>query len=218
MSLSVQVICRDHPRHAKYRICPPVSKGLCVGKRQFLAVPHEPESLLFALFGKHLQKVQELAVGFFGHLLVCGTFREVEQRGFLCVVFLVVRLGGGDAVAEHFLDVAVGHVHRHYFLCRHLVVVPEFKMVLVAPLVVHPGEAHSRIAAFPVVRGFLAGVVLCTRDELGGGILGKVVEQTLEPDARLETQPHDFVAVLCDGDEVPNRVKFHGLNDRKIWR
>jgi hypothetical protein len=24
------------------------------------------------------------------------------------------------------------------------------------------------------------------------------------------------VAVLCDGDEVPNRVKFHGLNDRNF--
>ena len=42
------------------------------------------------------------------------------------------------------------------------------------------------------------------------------MEEPLEPDARLETEPHDFVAVLRDGDEMPDRVKTHAHNDRNF--
>ena len=87
------------------------------------------------------------------------------------VAFLVVSLGGGHAVAEHLLDVAVRHVHRYDFLCLHVVIVPEFKVVLVAPLVVHPCEAHARVAALAVIWRFLARVIFCTRNKFGGTVL-----------------------------------------------
>ena len=138
-------------------------------------MPDEPERFLFAVLRELLEQKQQLLVSRLRHLLVGGAFCQVKQRRFLRVRFLAVRLGGRHAVAEHLLDVAVGHVHRHDFLCIHVVIVPEFKVVLVAPLVVHPREAHARVAALAVVRRFLARVVFGARNKFGGAVLRKIV-------------------------------------------
>ena len=180
-------------------------------------MPHELESLLFAFFGKHLQQVQELAVGGRCHLFVGRTLLEVFERRFVGVALLVVRLGGGDAVAEHFLDVAVGHVHRHDFLGGEFVVVPEFKVVLVAALVVHPCEAHARVAAFAVVWRFLARVVFCARDKFAGTVLRQIVEQSLQPDTGLKAKSDDLVSMLCNRDKMPDRME-HARKIEKMIR
>ena len=136
-----------------------------------------------------------------------GAFRQVKERRFLRVGLFAVRLGGGDAVAEHLLDVAVRHVHRHDFLCLHVVIVPEFKMMLVAALVVHPCEAHARVAALAVVRRFLARVILCTRNKFSRAVLRQIVEQPLQPDTGLDAKADDFVSMFCNRNEMTNRME-----------
>ena len=136
-----------------------------------------------------------------------GAFRQVKEWGLLCVRFLVVRLGGGHAVAEHFLDIAVGHVHRHDFLSFHIVIVPEFKVVLVAPLVVHPCEAHARVAALAVVRRFLARVIFGARDKFAGTVLRQIVEQSLQPDTGLKAKSNDLVSMLCNRNKMLDRME-----------
>ncbi len=80
-------------------------------------------------------------------------------------------------------------------------------MVLVSALVMHPGEAHACIAAFPVVWRLLACVVLGAWDEFCRRVFGKVVEESLEANARLDAKSDDFVAVFCDSDEMTNWVE-----------
>ena len=176
-------------------------------RRKFLAMPHEPERFLFAVFRELLEQEQQLLVSRFRHFLVRSTLGQVQKRRFLRISFLVVRLGGGHAVAEHLLDVTVGHVHRHDFLCLHVVIVPELKVVLVAALVVHPCEAHARVAALAVVRRFFARVVFCARDKFAGTVLRQIVEQSLQPDTGLKAKPDDLVSMLCNRDEMPNRME-----------
>ena len=134
-------------------------------------MPHEPKRFFFAIRRKFLEQEQQLLVSLFRHLLVRGTFRQIQERRLLRVRFLVVRLGGCHAVAEHLLDIAVRHVHRHDFLCLHVIIVPEFKVMLVAPLVVHPCKTVTRVAAFAVVWRFLARVILRTRNKFGRAVL-----------------------------------------------
>ena len=135
-----------------------------------------------------------------------SAFRQVKQRRFLRISFLSVRLGGGYAVAEHFLDVAVRHVHRHDLLCIHVVIVPELKVVLVAPLVVHPREAHARVTAFAVVWRFRARVVFCAWDKFTRAVLRQIVKQPLPPDTGFKAKPDDLVSMLCNRDKMPDRV------------
>ncbi len=167
-------------------------------------MPHEPECFFFAVFREFLEQEQQLLVSRFRHLLVRRTFGQVQERRFLRISFLVVRLGGGNAVAEHLLDVTVGHVHRHDFLCFHVVIVPEFKVVLVAALVVHPCEAHARVAALAVVWRFLARVIFGARDKFAGTVLRQIVEQPLQPDTGLKAKSDDLVSMLCNRDKMPD--------------
>ena len=175
-------------------------------RRQFLAMPHESERFFFAVFRELLEQEQQLLVSRFRHFFVGSAFCQVKQRRFLRVGCLVVRLGGGNAVAEHLLDVTVGHVHRHDFLCLHVVIVPEFKVVLVAALVVHPCEAHARVAALAVVWRFLARVVFCARDKFAGTVLRQIVEQSLQPDTGFKAKSDDLVSMSCNRDEMPDRM------------
>ena len=180
-------------------------------------MPHEPECFFFAVFRELLEQEQQLLVSRFRHFLVRSTLGQVQERRFLRISFLVVRLGGGNAVAEHLLDVTVGHVHRHDFLCLHIVIVPEFKVVLVAALVVHPCEAHARVAAFAVVWRFLARVVFCARDKFAGTVLRQIVEQSLQPDTGLKAKSDDLVSMLCNRDKMPDRME-HARKIEKMIR
>ena len=176
-------------------------------RRKFLAMPHEPERFLFAVFREFLEQEQQLLVSRFRHFFVRSTLGQVQERRFLRICFLVVRLGGGHAVAEHLLDVTVGHVHRHDFLCLHIVIVPEFKVVLVATLVVHPCEAHARVAALAVVWRFLARVVFCAWNKFAGTVLRQIVEQPLPSDTGFKAKSDDLVSMLCNRDKMPDRME-----------
>ena len=179
-------------------------------RRQFLAMPHEPECFFFAVFRELLEQEQQLLVSRFRHFLVRSTLGQVQKRRFLRISFLVVRLGGGHAVAEHLLDVTVGHVHRHDFLCLHVVIVPELKVVLVAALVVHPCEAHARVAAFAVVWRFLARVIFGAWDKFARAVLRQIVEQSLQPDTGFKAKSDDLVSMLCNRDKMPDRMEHGG--------
>ena len=170
-------------------------------------MPHEPECFFFAVFREFLEQEQQLLVSRFRHFFVGSAFCQVKQRRFLRISFLVVRLGGGNAVAEHLLDVTVGHVHRHDFLCFHVVIVPEFKVVLVAALVVHPREAHARVATLAVVWRFFARVVFCAWNKFTRAVLRQIVEQSLQPDTGLKAKSDDLVSMLCNRDKMPDRME-----------
>ena len=169
-------------------------------------MPHEPECFFFAVFRELLEQEQQLLVSRFSHFLVRSALGQVQERRFLRISFLVVRLGGGNAVAEHLLDVTVGHVHRHDFLCFHVVIVPEFKVVLVAALVVHPREAHARVATLAVVWRFLARVVFCAWNKFTRAVLRQIVEQSLQPDTGLKAKSDDLVSMSCNRDKMPDRM------------
>ena len=173
-------------------------------------MPYKPERFFFAVFRELLEQEQQLLVSRFSHFFVRSALGQVQERRFLRICFLVVRLGGGHAVAEHLLDVTVGHVHRHDFLCLHIVIVPEFKVVLVATLVVHPCEAHARVAALAVVWRFLARVVFCAWNKFTRAVLRQVVEQPLPPDTGFKAKPDDLVSMFCNRDEMPDRMEHGG--------
>ena len=170
-------------------------------------MPHEPERFFFAIRCELLEQKQQFFIGGFRHLLVGGAFRQVQERRFLRISFLAVRLGGGNAVAEHLLDVTVGHVHRHDFLCFHVVIVPELKVMLVAALVVHPCEAHARVTSLAVVWRFLARVIFGARDKFAGTVLRQIVEQSLQPDTGLKAKSDDLVSMSCNRDKMPDRME-----------
>ena len=170
-------------------------------------MPYKPKRFFFTVFREFLKQEQQLLVSRFSHFLVRSALGQVQERRFLRISFLIVCLGGSNAVAEHFLDVTVGHVHRHDFLCFHVVIVPEFKVVLVAPLVVHPCKTVTSIAALAVVWRFLARVVFCAWNKFARAVLRQIVEQSLQPDTGLKAKSDDLVSMLCNRDKMPDRME-----------
>lgn len=176
-------------------------------RREYSVFSNKSQCFFFALFRKHGQEVQKFLVGVLFHLFAGSTLGQVHQGCGAVVILAAVGLGGGHAVAEHFLDVTVGHRHGHDFLRCHFVVVPEFKMMLVSALVMHPGQAVTCIPTLSIVRRFLSGIIFATGNEFRGAVLGKIVEKPLETDTRLEAEANHFVPVPCDGNEMSDRVK-----------
>jgi hypothetical protein len=79
-------------------------------------------------------------------------------------------------------------------------------MVAVSALVVHPRIGKTVNLSLALVRTARALIVFCTRDELGGRVLGKIVKKTLPADPRAEAMRDHPMAVLGDGAKMQKRM------------
>lgn len=102
-----------------------------------------------------------------------------------------VYLAGGQPVAEHFSHVFFRHLHADDALAVGAVIGPEFKMVPVAALVVHPGGAVAEFLPLGVVGAVVTLEVLHARPEFHRGVFGQVVGQPLPVQAQTKAVfPH----------------------------
>ena len=118
------------------------------------------------------------------------------------IVFPLVDFACRYAVAEHFFDVSQGHFNGFVHLCGWIDVVPIFKMVAVAALVVHPRIGAAKELAFALVGAPCALIIARAGDKLGGRIFGEVVKNPLPADACAKAMPNDAMAVACDSSKM----------------
>ncbi len=138
----------------------------------------------------------------------------------LAVIFALINLARGNAVAEHFRNIADGHFHGHNLLFDGVVVRPILKMMFVPALVMKPRGAVAVEVSLRLVRTARAEVVLYPLNKFGGRIFGKVVPYPLPEDARAKSVAHNGVAVARNcikmTDCVFKVVCFHEKNLQKV--
>ena len=122
------------------------------------------------------------------------------------IVFPLVDFACRYAVAEHFFDVSQGHFNGLVHLGGWIDVVPIFKVVAVAALVVHPCIRAAEEFAFALVGAPCALIIARAGNELGGRILGEVVKKPLPADACTEAMANDTMAVARDGAKMQKRM------------
>lgn len=131
--------------------------------------------------------------------IVAEAVDVIIPGGGVGIVLLLVGLAGGDAVAEHFDDVAGGHFHAAHFVVQGGGIIdPVFEVVFVAAFVVEPGGGVALFEAFGFVGAFVALEVPDAGQEFGGGEFAHVVEKPLPVKAGAEAIFH--YAPLVGGD------------------
>lgn len=164
------------------------------------------ERLFFSAFREHYEPLLQ-KVGCVGVHLFSGTApSEVCQRMLVRVILPLIDLTGGNAVAEHLLNVTDRHPDGIVGLGNGVDVGPILIMVAVATLVVHPRRTVAENLALALVRTPRSLIVARARQKLGGRIFGKVVKQPLKTDPRAEAMQDHAVTVLCDGVKMAERM------------
>ena len=109
----------------------------------FTVFADETEGLILALFNQHsqqhLKKIGGFGMNYSGRL----SAHKVVKRRLVGIVLALVNLTRCHAVAEHFNNVFQRHFNRLNASRRRLVVGPILKVVLVAPLVMHPSKGTA---------------------------------------------------------------------------
>ena len=164
------------------------------------------ESLFFSILGKEREPFFEEVGGGRVHFLSRVSALKICQWMLVGVVFPLVDFACRYAIAEHFFDVSQGHFNRFVHLGGWIDIVPIFKVVAVAPLVVHPRVGAAVNFAFALVGASCSLVVTRAGDELGGRILGEVVKKPLPTDACTEAMANDAMAVACNGTKMQKRM------------
>ena len=90
----------------------------------------------------------------------------------ISIVFALVDFACRYAVAEHFFDVSQGHFNGFVHLGGWVDIVPIFKVVAVAPLVVHPCGRVSVQLPFLFVGAAGAEIIFSAPEKLRWRILG----------------------------------------------
>ena len=160
------------------------------------------KSCSLAFFGKECEPLFEQVCGSGVHLFARVAALKICQRVGVGVVLSLIDLACRYAVAEHFLDKAQGHFDGLVHFCGGVDVVPIFKVVTVAPLVVHPRVGAAKELAFAFVGASRALIIARTGNKLGGRIFGEVVEKPLPANSCTEAVPNDTMAVPCDGAKM----------------
>ena len=162
--------------------------------------------MIFSILGKECEPFFK-EIGSVGmHFLSRVSALKIGQRMLVGVIFALINLACRYAVAEHFFDVSQGHFNGFVHLCGWVDVVPIFKMVAVASLVVHPRIRAAEEFAFALVGAPCALIIARAGDELGGRIFGEVVKKSLPADACAKAMPNDAMAVACDGSKMQKWV------------
>ena len=164
------------------------------------------ESILFALLGEECEPFFEEIGGGRMHLFSRVSALKICQGVRVGIVFPLVDFACRYAIAEHFFDVSQGHFDRLVHLCCGVDIVPIFKMVAVAPLVVHPRVGAAENFALALVGASRSLVVARAGDKFGRRIFGEVVKKPLPADACTEAMANDTMAVACDGAKMQKRM------------
>ena len=122
------------------------------------------------------------------------------------VAFSLINFACRYAIAEHFFDVSQGHFNGFVHLGGWVDIVPIFKVVAVAPLVVHPRVGAAEKFAFALVGASCALIVARAGDKFGGRIFGEVVKKPLPTDACTEAMANDTMAVARNSAKMQKRM------------
>ena len=168
------------------------------------------ESLFFSLLGKECEPFFEEIGGVGMHFLSRVSALKICQGMLVGVVFVLVDFACRYAIAEHFFDVSQGHFNGFVHLCGWIDVVPIFKVVAVAALVVHPRVGAAEDFALALVGASRSLVITRTGDKFGRRIFGEVVKKPLPTDACTEAMANDTMAVARNSAKMQKRVGHSG--------
>lgn len=163
----------------------------------FTVFADETEGLILSLFDQHsqqhLQKLRGFGMNDTGRL----SAQKVVKRGLVGVVFALVYLACGYAVAEHLNNEPKRHLDRLDPSCCGLVIGPILKVMPVSSLVVHPRGRISVLFALLLVGTACALKIAHPCHKLGGAVLGQVMPKPLPKYTGL-------IAMLDNGVTVPS--------------
>ena len=154
----------------------------------------------FALpfFGKECEPFFKEIGGGRVHFLSGVATLKICQGVRVGVVLSLIDLACRHAVAEHFFDVARGHFDGPIHFGLNVDVIPIFKVVAVASLVVHPRIGAAIELAFALVGASISLIVARARDKLGGRIFGEIVKKPLPADACTKAMTNNAMAMARD--------------------
>ena len=164
------------------------------------------KSFFLSLLGKECEPFFEEVGGGRVHFLSRVSALKISQWMLVGIVFALVDFACRYAVAEHFFDVSQGHFYGFVHLCGWIDIVPIFKVVAVAALVMHPRVGAAINFALALVWTSRSLVVARAGDELGGRIFGEVVKKPLPADACTEAMANDTMAVARNGAKMQKRM------------
>ena len=75
-------------------------------------------------------------------------------------------------------------------------------MMAISSLMVQPRRRIAKQLAFTLIRTSGSLIIFCTRHELYGRVLGKIVKQSLKTNSRLEAMSNYPMAVLGNGAKM----------------
>ena len=164
------------------------------------------KSFFLALLGKESEPFFEEVGGGRVHFLSRVSALKICQWMLVGIVFALVDFACRYAVAEHFFDVSQGHFNGFVHLGGWIDIVPIFKVVAVAPLVVHPRVGAAEDFALALVGTSRSLVITRAGDKFGGRIFGEVVKKPLPADACTEAMANDTMAVTRNGAKMQKRM------------
>ena len=164
------------------------------------------KGFFLSLLGKESEPFFEEVGGGRVHFLSRVSALKICQWMLVGIVFALVDFACRYAIAEHFFDVSQGHFNGFVHLCGGIDVVPIFKVVAVAALVVHPRVGAAKNFALALVGASCALIVARAGDKLGERIFGEVVKKPLPTDACTEAMANDTMAVARNGAKMQKRM------------
>ena len=120
-------------------------------------------------------------------------------------VFAHIRTACAKIITEHFRSIFVGHLYGRHAVLK--IIHPVFPVMAVTTTMVEPGHGVAFGFFAGVDGGTVALIIAGGLKELGGGILGEIVGQTLPVEAGHEAVMADPEAMPGDGTEVRNEFR-----------
>ena len=118
-----------------------------------------------------------------------------------------VNTAGSQSVTEHFRDIFYWHFDADDALAVGAIVRPVFKMVAVAPLVVHPGGGIALFPALGVIGAAVALKIADPHKKFLGGVFGQVMGQALPVKSQTEAVFPYQPPVVIDGFQMCQKVQ-----------
>ena len=160
----------------------------------------QAERFILSIVPDDLQDMLHLLCRLRMHVLSSVMVHEVVQGIRALVVLTMVGLTGCHTVADAFDQIIVWHGNRRPYPVQR--VIPVFPVVLVMALVVQPPLGIAMQFLLIDIWRTPALVVLHTRNELAGGILGKIMRQSLPVQPAGKAMLSDKGAVMVDGTDM----------------
>lgn len=131
---------------------------------------------------------------------------KIGERVSIGISLTLIDLARRHTVTKHLNNKAERHFHGAVFLYLGIDIHPIFKMMAVAPFMVHPSAGKTEFFSFCLIRASRAEVVLCTRDKLCRRIFGQIVKEPLKANTGPKAMVYHAVSVACDGIKMSKRM------------